>query len=172
MANSLFIKIELPSETEESTVAGGGTGSTGGAVSGWGASKKSGDGAGDQIMKAAKRMVTFAAVKSTADTLVNHRINTVSLRTGATEYEQRLSLQYNTASQIVGAGASLVIGGMTGGPAGIVIAAMGIAVSGMHKAISIAQKEDTLRTQESLENISIGMATVRAGVSGRRSKNQ
>lgn len=115
-----------------------------------------------------KSLVSFAAVKSTADQIANYKIGQVSLRTGATEYEQRLSTVYNAVSQTVGAGAALIMGGITAGPAGLAVAAIGVAVSGVQKVVSIAKKAENLRLQESLEDISIGMARTRAGVSGRR----
>lgn len=168
MANPYFIKIELPHEEKKSAVAGAGTGSTGTDN----ISESSKSSSMDAVTNKLKKMVSFAAIKSTADKIVNYNISQVSLRTGASEYEQRMSFTYNTASQVVGAGAALEIGAATGGPAGLAVAAIGLAVSGVHKLMDIAQKEEALRLQESLENVSISMARVRAGTSGRRSKDQ
>lgn len=159
----IYVHIDGGKETK-SAVAGAGTGSTGTDN----VSETSDDSVMDAVTNKLKKMVSFAAVKSTADKIVNYNISQVSLRTGASEYEQRLSFTYNTASQVVGAGAALA----TGGPAGLAVAAIGLAVSGIHKIMAITQKEDTLRMQESLENVSMGMARVRAGTSGRRSKDQ
>lgn len=174
MANPLFIKIELPPETEESAVAGTGNGSTGGLVSDFGneTSKEQGGWDNEKFMKGVKRMVSFSAVKSTADTLISNRISAISLRTGATEYEQRLAYIHGAVSQTVGAGAALIGAGLAGGPAGLALAAIGVAVSGAQKLLAIAQKNEQLQLQEDIENISIGMARTRAGVSGRREKNQ
>lgn len=169
MANPYVIKIELPSDTTESAMAGSGNASTGG---------NSGNDSGgtspgmEKIFNKAKQMVSFAAVKSTADQIINYQISTISLQTGATEYEQRMSTVYSIASQTVGAGAALVMGGLAAGPAGVVVAAMGIAASGISKLIGIEQKRNTLRLQESVENVSISMQNVRAGVAGRRGSNQ
>ncbi len=166
MANPYHIIIELPSDMNESAMAGTGTGSTEAeSASEWNASA-------NRVAGAVKRMVSFAAVKSTADNIVNREISQVSLKTGATEYEQRLIAGYNAASQVVGAGAALVTGFAAGGPAGAAVVAIGLVASGIQKAISIAYKSEELRNKESLENISIGMQVVRAGVSGRRSQNQ
>lgn len=153
-------------EDKKSAVAGTGTGSTGtSAVS------NSSDGA-DKVANKLTKMVSFAAVKSTADQLINYEISQVALETGAVEYEQRLSYSYNVASQVVGAGAALALGAATGGTAGFALAAIGVVTSGVQKLIGIAQKQRQLNTEQSLENISIGMASVRAGVTGRRSANQ
>ena len=79
---------------------------------------------------------------------------------------------YSTVSQTVGAVGSLIMGGIMGGPAGLAVAAIGIAASGIQKLIGITQKENTLRLQESVENVSISMQNVRAGTVGRRGGNQ
>lgn len=167
MANSYFIKIELPPDDKKSAVAGTGAGSTGESDS-----SDSGSSSETKVVNKLKSLVSFAAIKSTADTIINNDINQISLRTGATEYEQRQSYIYNTASSVVGAGASLVIGGIMGGPAGVAVAAIGIAVTGIKKIADIEYKRENLMLQESLENISLGMAQTRAGYSGRREKNQ
>ena len=163
--NPYVIKIELPSETQQSAMAETQAGSVGGG--------SSGDNISAEIaVKAAQRLVSFAAVKSTADNLISYRISQVSLETGASEYEQRASAIHSIVSQTVGAGAALVIGGVTGGPAGLAMAAIGIAANGISKAINIFQKAETLRTQQGLENVSIEMQTIRAGTNGRRGANQ
>lgn len=149
----------------KSAVAGTGTGSTG---------KTSSQMADptDKLISAAKTMVSFAAIKSTADKMINFEISQVSLRTGAMEYEQRLNATYSAISQTVGAGAALVGAGITGGPVGVAVATLGLAVSVVNKIIGISNKAQNLRTEQSLENISIGMAVVRAGVNSRRSDKQ
>lgn len=166
-SNGYHIYVHLDGAGEQkSAVAGTGTGSTGeSSVS------NTGDG-WNNVTNRLTQMVSFAAVKSTADKIINFEISQVALETGANEYEQRLSYSYNVASQVVGAGASLAIGAAMGGPAGFALAAVGIVTSGVQKLVSIAQKQRQLNTERSLENISIGMATVRAGVTGRRSANQ
>lgn len=164
-SNGYHIYVHFDGADKKSTVAGMGTGSTG-------TDSASGSGGSEKLVNAAKNMVSFAAVKSTADKLINYEISQVALETGANEYEQRLSYSYNVASQVVGAGASLALGAAMGGPVGFALAAIGVVTSGVQKLIGIAQKQRQLNTEQSLENISIGMATVRAGVTGRRSANQ
>lgn len=168
MANPYVIKIVLPDENNESAMAGANSASTGGNSE----NKGSFGNVVEAVGKKVKQMVSFAAVKSTADQLINYHIGTVSLRTGATEYEQRSSVVYSTVSQTVGAVGSLIMGGIMGGPAGLAVAAIGIAASGIQKLIGITQKENTLRLQESVENVSISMQNVRAGTVGRRGGNQ
>lgn len=165
MANPYFIKIELPAESNQGAMAGGG-------IENSSAESADGSAGADRVLNKAKGLISFSAVKATADTLINYEISTVSLQTGATEYEQRLSTGYSVLSQTVGAVGSLVGAAVVGGAAGFAVAAIGLAVSGVHKVIGIMQKEQTLQLQQSLENVSIGMANVRAGTAGRRSANQ
>lgn len=165
MANPYFIKIELPAESGTSSVAGNiaNTSEEVTPVQMPGAAK---------VARAAKRLVSFAAVASTADKIISFEISQVSLRTGANEYEQRLNVKYSIGRQIMGAGAALAGAAMVGGPAGVAVAAIGIAANGINKLVGIAQNQERLNEQRSLENVSIGMQIVRAGTSGRRSSNQ
>lgn len=125
-----------------------------------------------KVAKKLQQVVSFSSAAALADRLISYEISQVSLRTGAVEYEQRQQAAYGVGRSVVGAGVSLAYGAIAGGPAGLAVAAIGVAVSGVNKLVGIAQKEQTLRTEQSLENISIGMASVRAGVNGRRSSNQ
>ena len=167
--NEYSIKIVLPEEDNQSAMAGANNASTGGTGGG------NNDGIGDVVSavgKKAAKMVSFSSVKSTADQLATYAISTVSLRSGAAEYEQRMSTVYSIGSQVVGAAGTLVTAGAVGGPAGLAVAAMSIAANGISKLIGIAQKQNTLNLQESVENVSIGMQNVRAGTAGRRGGNQ
>ena len=100
MANPYSIKIVLPTEEQESAMAGAGSASTGGNSGGNQGGNFNGGGgdASEAVGRKVKQMVSFAAVKSTADQLINYHISTVSLRTGATEYEQRSSVKIGRAS--------------------------------------------------------------------------
>lgn len=164
--NTYHIYLHLDELSENSgAMAGTGTGSTG-------IDKPSSNSSSDRVVKAAKNLVSFAAVKSTADNLISYNISQVSLLTGANEYEQRLATVHSAVSQTVGAGAALIGGAIAGGPAGLAVAAIALAASTVNKVISIQQKEQTLRNQQSLENVSIGMTMVRAGTANRRGGNQ
>lgn len=134
-SNEYHIYVHIDgAENKKSAVAGTGTGSTGN-------TQASGeDAAVGKLENAVKGMVSFAAIKSTADNLANFEISQVSLETGATEYEQRLNVTYNAVSQTVGAGAALIGAGIAGGPAGFAVAAIGLVVSGIQKIVGISQK--------------------------------
>ena len=168
MANSYYIKIELPKEMQENAMAGAGNTVSGGNSG----EKNSFGGVAEAVVNKAKQMVSFSAVKSTAEQIANYRISTISLQSGATEYEERVNATYNAISQGVGALGSLVMGWISAGPAGVVVAAMDIVANGIQTAINIAQKEKVFRMQESVEGVSIGMQNVRAGIAGRRGNNQ
>lgn len=121
------------------------------------------------VMNAAKNIVSFATMAATADRIVSTAISEVSLRTGATEYEQRLDSAYSAGKSIIGAGAALAMGAATGT---LPIVALGMLMSSINKAMSISQKATQLNMAHSLEDISINMQNIRAGTSGRRSSNQ
>lgn len=121
------------------------------------------------IKSAAKKLVGYAALKSTAEQMIAYPMSTVELSTGAREYEQRLQSGYSVAKQVWNAGEAIVIGALAGGPLGAIA---GVAVSGFHTLISYSQRKRTLAMEEGLENISIGLMNIRAGVDRRRDNSQ
>lgn len=163
MANPYFIKIELPSATKKSAVANGVDGSLGGG------DEAQESPSADKALKAAKKLVSFATVKSTANTIISNSISQVSLETGAQEYEQRASAIHGAANQVINTVASVGIGITTGN---LPLALVGIVMSGITTVLNYSNRVKQLQLKEDLEDISIGMATVRAGISGRRSKDQ
>ncbi len=124
------------------------------------------------IQKVAKRIVGYAAIKSTADQIITGELRQVSLTTGASEYEKRQQIKYSVGSQIVDAGVGLGIAASVGGLPGFVLALTGLAVSAIHKGISYAQDRRALAKQENLEDVSIDLMNIRAGVTERRNRNQ
>lgn len=120
----------------------------------------------DAAKSAAKKIVSTATVASVADTLISYQINTVSLRTGAREYEQRLQFGYSTFKQI---STSIIGGAMVGGPVG---AAAGLFLGVGLQAINWVQNGATIQLNRQLENISLGMASERAGYNNSRSEKQ
>lgn len=120
-------------------------------------------------MNSVKKLVSFATMAATADRIVTTAIGEVSLQTGANEYERQLDTAYSAGKQIIGAGAALAIGAATGT---LPIVALGMVTSTLNRALSISQRAAQLNMSRSLEDISIGMQSVRAGTSGRRGNNQ
>lgn len=147
------IIIELPEDDSSSPVA------TPAARAG---EKKAPSGDAEKLLK---RVVSFAAVKGTVDKVVNYGISTVTLRTGAREYEQKLNFAYNTASQAVGLGVTAGMLALSGHP---LLAVAGLAIAGISKGIEIWKNTQRLETEENRENISIQKQIIRAGALTRR----
>lgn len=164
MANEHVITIQLPPREKKEAVAGTEEKSSGSAESSSSVSVQ-------DVMRKAKRMVALSAAVPIADTIISNKINTISLRTGAVEYEQRQNATYSAVKQAVGAGIGLAMGAMIN-PAGLAVAAIGVVTSGIVKLINIEQKQRVIDMQANVEGISIGMAINRAGTGGRRSSNQ
>lgn len=93
---------------------------------------------------------------------ISYEISTVSLRTGKTEYQQRLQFAYDMGSKVVGLAENMITGFLISGgnPIGAVI---GAGVSVIQTAVQYAQAQNTLNLENSKESISIGLQNVRAG---------
>ena len=93
-----------------------------------------------------------------ADTVITSEINRVSLRTGHSTYQQRISWQYNTGKRLLAAGISMAVGAFTN-PFVAVAGAASILNMGMQYAIA----EENLNIAKSVESVGLGMANIRAG---------
>ena len=132
-------------------------------------SSQGGGTVGKNMEKAVVGMVSYATAASFADQLVTNELSVVELSTGAREYEQRLQYGYSLGKTAVNAAVSLGVGIATG-TWPVVLA--GLAVAGVGKAISLGQEYRKLEMRENIEDIGIGFAQKRAGVSGRRGSTQ
>lgn len=119
--------------------------------------------------RALRGMVSYASVRAFANNLISYEISQVELRTGAREYEQKLRFGYDMFNKGLNIGTATFMGAATGGVIG---AAVGFIGSTMYTALGYLQSSNTLRTQQNLEDISINLANLRAGVSGRRGSRQ
>lgn len=168
MANPYYIKIELPDDNQQNNAVSGTTTNTSNTTDnaiGSGNAEMS----AASVLKSAKKIVAVTGTAAIADKMISYSINTVNLRTGASEYEQRLEETYSGIKRAGGAAFALIFGAATGN---LPFALLGLTVSATQQVIGIVQKQEEINTNRSLENVSIGMATVRAGVSGRRGANQ
>ena len=165
-----IIKIVLPSEAEtetpvakSSTDMSSGSGGTG-----------SGDGAlsARDVVRGAKKLMAYMGIKQIADSYISFEVSNVNLKTGASEFQQRLQFVYNEGSQAASSVGAVAMGFIMGGPAGAGIAAAGVGLSYLMKFIGWQQNSVRLDLEQNLENVSIGMANIRAGTAGRRSPNQ
>lgn len=114
-------------------------------------------------------IVATKKVKQYIDRAVNYNISTVSLRTGSSREQQQQQFAWNIASGALDLGLSIATGFAVGNVAGAVI---GGAVSLINKGISIAQRENTINLEQSIENVSITQTRIRAGAYGSRGKQE
>lgn len=117
----------------------------------------------------AKKIISAGAMygiaKQTAVRAITHQINTVALRTGKNELQQRLQFQYNVASQTFSIAENIIIGAKIGQAPGAIVAA---AVSIGSKVMDYTIKSNELRMARQLEDVQIGLADIRAGSLGDR----
>lgn len=125
-----------------------------------------------QAVRAAKKVVAMTGVKRLADAYVNYTVSTVALKTGATEYEQKLQFITSEVSQGVGAIGAIAGGALFGGLAGAAVAAAGVAVNYAMKGVQWSLNADRLKLEQNLENISLRMQQTRSGFAGSRGENQ
>lgn len=169
-----IIKIVLPSEEQKKTpVAQSNSDSSTTSTSSL-SSVVGGRGAlsAQDVIGAGKKIMAYTGIKQIAESYISYNLSTVNLRTGAAEYSQKLQFAYNEGSQALSAVGSIAMGAAMGGVAGAAVAAVGVGISYLMKFIGYAQNAQRLETEQNLESISIGFASTRAGVSGRRSNNQ
>ena len=124
---------------------------------------------GNGLTKAQKAvglgLVALNKAKPWINQVISHELNLVDLRTGRREYAQRIQFNYQVANQLFGVAESALTGYAVGNIPGAVI---GMAVSTAHTVINYAQKQDTINTEQALENISLSQNRIRAGVGGSR----
>ena len=175
MAETTIIRIVLPAEDEQkkTPVAQSNADSSTTSTSST-SSSSGGNGAlsAQDVIGAGKKIMAYTGIKQIAESYISYELSTVNLRTGAAEYSQKLQFAYNEGSQALSAVGSIAMGAAVGGVVGAAVAAVGVGISYLMKFIGYAQNAQRLETEQNLESISIGFASTRAGVSGRRSNNQ
>lgn len=127
---------------------------------------------GRQAVK--KVMAAGGIAASFVNQVVTHQIQTVSLRTGAEEQQERLAFAYSIAKQVGGTLLSTAVGAAMGGGIGAVV---GLVVGIAHTAISYSQKAEEMRIQKTVEDVGLRYLNARAGgsvasFSGSRLRNQ
>lgn len=156
--NEMHLYIHLGELSDDSAMANGGSSKS------WKGENNAAD-----MQRAAKKLVSYSAIKSTATRIISIKLSQVDLQTGATEYSQRLQAGFNIAQQIWDTGYNVAIGASVGGAFG---ALAGIALSGISTVLGIYQRSSTLVLQKSLEDVYIGMQSIRAGTAGSRGNKQ
>lgn len=94
-----------------------------------------------------------------ADTVITTEINRVSLRTGHSTYQQKISYHYNTGKRILTSAAMIAHGAITGNPLTALAGTASILNMGMQYAIA----RENLDIAKSVESVGLGMANIRAG---------
>lgn len=110
--------------------------------------------------QALKKLVAPATAKQFISKLVSNEISTVELRTGAREYEQKLQFEMRVANIGASMGMSLIAGIATGNP---LIAVAGMILTAANTAMDIAQRYREIEIKQNREDISLGLARMRAG---------
>jgi hypothetical protein len=159
---SIVVKNET-AETKSNPVAGNATQPV----------QESGSGA-NVSQSIAKGLVSFKSfVQPFVEQITDSYVNTVSLRTGAEELQEKMQFARSVIKQGVGIAESITIGALTGGFVG---AAVGAVMSIATTAVSYAIKDREIRLQRSVEDVSLASMIVRAGgsaaFSGSRERNQ
>ena len=121
----------------------------------------------EQAKQFAAGMVAYRQVKSFATQILNHKVSTVQLRRGSNELQERANFMNQLAQKGVGVLEGALTGAMIGGGIGAIV---GVTLSVAHTAIGVAQAQQTLELQNTLENVGLNMNYIRAGASGSRSK--
>lgn len=122
-----------------------------------------------QAKTLAATLTAYHTVKSFATQVINHEVSLVSLRTGSNEMQERASFINENVQTAVGVGESLIAGAIAGGPVGAIIALGGVALNVGHRVMAIAQKQETLNIERSIEKETIQKNYIRAGAKGYRS---
>lgn len=161
-----IIKIVLPSESAEKSPVAASSAETG-TNSPSGGSSDASLSARD-VVNGAKKVMAMTGIRQIADSVISYNISTVSMRTGESEYQQKLQFAYSEGMQLASSAGAIAMGAVMGGPAGAAVAAVGVGLSYVMKAIGWAQNANTIQIAENQEDISIQMQTVRAGALGRR----
>ena len=99
-------------------------------------------------------------VKPFVKQILQHQVNTVELRTGAAELQEKISFAYQVGGQAISIIESVAIGAMIGNLPGALLGA-GLSIGGT--MLGYAQAADTIRLQGRLESIGNSMLNVRAG---------
>lgn len=126
----------------------------------------------NDAINGAKKVVAYSGIKMIAEKYRGHIVGTVSLRTGATEYEQRLQFVQGEVSQAMNSLESIGLGAAVGGVPGMIVSGVGVAFNYASRGIDWLNNAKTLNLESQLENIQQQMLRVRLGTSGSRSKEQ
>lgn len=112
---------------------------------------------------------TVALAKKIVQPMIAQQVNTVSLRTGSEEYQQRQQLIYDVASRGFSVAESVAAGALIGGgvPGAVIGFVAGLGMQGLQLITQTA----TLQLKQNEESVNISLANIRAGARGSRYQN-
>lgn len=125
---------------------------------------------GTTVQSVAKPIFASVAIaKRVVMPVIAQQVNTVSLRTGSEEYQQRQQLIYDVASRGFSLVESVAAGALLGGgvPGALIGFVAGLGMQGLQLITQTA----TLQLKQNEESINIGIANIRAGAMGSRYQN-
>lgn len=112
-----------------------------------------------------KGLAVYHTVKGFVDNAVSYEVSTVTLRTGSNRMQEEAQLRYKIYSKASGVLESVSKGALVGGLPGAIV---GLGISGIREVIGIGQRQNTLNLERALEDTSIQMASIRAGINNSR----
>lgn len=115
-------------------------------------------------MMAMKNSAAVGIALKYANTAITTAINRVELRTGRATYQEQLNYQKSATIRGLGIAASIIGGLATGN----YLLAVGGVSAAVDWGINTTLAKDTLNLERAVNNVSIGMANVRAGAGGDR----
>lgn len=119
----------------------------------------------DRLMTKARAIAAYKTSTSYAKQLIFYERSTIELRTGASEFQQKMLFRYEIGSTAFGIIDKIWQGAILGGGVG---AAIGAAVGVLNTAISYSQAQNVIDLNRTLESMTITQNNVRAGTANRR----
>lgn len=121
-------------------------------------------------------VAAYTLAKNFTAGIISHDIRMVGLRTGQVERQQMRQFNYQVGQRIFSFGESIATGMIAGGgafgPAGVVVGALaGATVSAVNYTVGVSYRRNELYAYGAIENMSIGMANIRAGTLDSRGGN-
>ena len=117
---------------------------------------------GIKVPSVFRKIAPAAIGMQIARSVIQGELSRVELRTGYSTLQERINFAISKGQSLIG---GIVGGAAVGGPVGAVVGGMTVMLG---QAIQYTQNQITLDINRSIENISIGMANVRAGAGGDR----
>ena len=110
-------------------------------------------------------LAIYGYAKSILSRVAQSSINTVTLRTGHEELQQRINFTYNIANRGLDMVTSAITGASVGGPAGAIV---GVALNLVSSGVDLAIRANEMNISKQQENTTIFLNQIRIGAGGGR----